>query len=160
MSGLGGLGAQTGHSIRVRLLLLALLPLGIVLPVLLAVLAIWGGDYLDRLQIAKVRADLAIAHGHYERGAGGIGRSVEGLAGSARLARVLDRSVSERNGAAAELLGSARVGMRLDFLYFLDVDRNSPAIDAWPVLAEAATGQAVTGTDVMSAEQLLSLIHI
>jgi len=24
------------------------------------VLAIWGGDYLDRLQIAKVRADLAI----------------------------------------------------------------------------------------------------
>ena len=83
MSGLGGLGAQGGRSIRVRLLLLALLPLGIVLPVLLAVLAIWGGDYLDRLQIAKVRADLAIAHGYYERVAEGVGRSVEGLAGSA-----------------------------------------------------------------------------
>ncbi len=154
MSGLGGLGAQGGRSIRVRLLLLALLPLGIVLPVLLAVLAIWGGDYLARLQIAKVRADLAIAHGYYERVAEGVGRSVEGLAGSARLARVLDQSARERNGAMAELLATAQAGMKLDFLYFLHVDRDSAAIAAWPVLAQAAAGQAVTGTDVMSAEQL------
>lgn len=157
MSGLGGLGAQKGRSIRVRLLLLALAPLGIVLPVLLAVLVVWGGDYLDRLQIAKVRADLAIAHGYYERVAEGVGRSVEGLAGSARLARVLDRSARERNGATAELLGNARAGMKLDFLYFLHVDRDSAAIAAWPVLAKAAAGQAVTGTDVMSAGQLESL---
>lgn len=154
MSGMVGLGAKGGRSIRVRLLLLALLPLGIVLPVLLAVLAIWGGDYLDRLQIAKVRADLAIAHGYYERVAEGVGRSVEGLAGSARLARVLDQSARERNGATAELLATARVGMKLDFLYFLHVDRDSAAIAAWPVLAQAAAGQAVTGTDVMSAGQL------
>ena len=52
MSGLGRLEAPRRRSIRVRLLLLALLPLGIVLPVLLAVLTIWGGDYLDRLLIA------------------------------------------------------------------------------------------------------------
>ena len=60
MSGMVGLGAKGGRSIRVRLLLLALLPLGIVLPVLLAVLAIWGGDYLDRLQIARSARTLAI----------------------------------------------------------------------------------------------------
>ena len=154
MPGLGGLKAAGRRSIRARLLLLALLPLGIVLPVLLAVLTIWGGDYLDRLLIAKVRADLAVAHGYYERVAEGVGRSVEGLAGSARLGRVLDQSASARNGAAAELLATARVGMKLDFLYFLDVDRNRAAIADWPVLAEAGTGQAVTGTDVMSAEQL------
>ncbi len=154
MSGLGRLEAPRRRSIRVRLLLLALLPLGIVLPVLLAVLTIWGGDYLDRLLIAKVRADLAVAHGYYERVAEGVGRSVEGLAGSARLARVLEHAASERDGAAAELLASARVGMKLDFLYFLDVDRNSAAIAAWPVLAVAGAGQALTGTDMMSAEQL------
>ena len=154
MPGLGGLKAAGRRSIRTRLLLLALLPLGIVLPVLLAVLTIWGGDYLDRLLIAKVRADLAVAHGYYERVAEGVGRSVEGLAGSARLGRVLDASASARNGAAAELLATARVGMKLDFLYFLDVDRNSAAIADWPVLAEAGAGQALTGTDVMSAEQL------
>jgi two-component system, NtrC family, sensor kinase len=152
--GLGGLKAPGRRSIRARLLLLALLPLGIVLPVLLAVLTIWGGDYLDRLLIAKVRADLAVAHGYYERVAEGVGRSVEGLAASARLGRVLDQSASARNGAAAELLATARVGMKLDFLYFLDVDRNRAAIADWPVLAEAAAGQAVTGTDVMSTEQL------
>ena len=155
MSGLGRLEAPPGRrSIRVRLLLLALLPLGIVLPVLLAVLTIWGGDYLDRLLIAKVRADLAVAHGYYERVAEGVGRSVEGLAGSARLARVLEQAAGERDGAAAELLASARVGMKLDFLYFLDVDRNSAAIAAWPVLAVAGAGHALTGTDMMSAEQL------
>jgi len=154
VSGLGRLEAPRRRSIRVRLLLLALLPLGIVLPVLLAVLTIWGGDYLDRLLIAKVRADLAVAHGYYERVAEGVGRSVEGLAGSARLARVLEHAAGERDGAAAELLAGARVGMKLDFLYFLDVDRNSAAIAAWPVLAVAGAGQALTGTDMMSAEQL------
>ncbi|HQU78348.1 MAG TPA: cache domain-containing protein [Azonexus sp.] len=154
MPGLGRLETSGRRSIRVRLLLLALLPLGIVLPVLLAVLSIWGGDYLDRLLIAKVRADLAVAHGYYERVAEGVGRSVEGLAGSARLARVLEHAASARDGAAAELLASARIGMKLDFLYFLDVDRNSAAIAAWPVLAVAGAGQALTGTDMMSAEQL------
>ena len=79
MSGLGRLEAPRRRSIRVRLLLLALLPLGIVLPVLLAVLTTWGDDYLDRLLIAKVRADLAVAHGYYERVAEGVGRAVEGL---------------------------------------------------------------------------------
>ena len=90
MSGLGAVEPTvSGHgrrSIRTRLLLLALLPLGVVLPLLLAVLIIWGGDYIDRLLITKVRADLAVAHGYYERVAEGIGRSVEGLAASERLA--------------------------------------------------------------------------
>ena len=92
MSGVGRLNeaATSGRrSIRIRLLLLALLPLAVVLPVLLAVLAIGGGDYLDRLLITKVRSDLAVAHGYFERVAEGVGRSVEGLAGSERLARIL-----------------------------------------------------------------------
>ena len=142
------------RSIRVRLLLLALLPLGIVLPVLLAVLTTWGDDYLDRLLIAKVRADLAVAHGYYERVAEGVGRSVEGLAGSTRLEAALARPAAERDSAAAQLLAGARQGMKLDFLYFLDVDRDRAAIAAWPVLARAATGLALSASDVMSADQL------
>jgi len=153
--GLGHLGATPGRrSIRVRLLLLALLPLGIVLPVLLAVLTIWGGDYLDRLLIAKVRADLAVAHGYFERVVEGVGRSVEGLAGSERLARALARPGSGPHDATGELLAGARQGMKLDFLYFLDVDRDRAAIAEWPVLAVAAAGQALTASDVMSAGQL------
>lgn len=154
MSGLGRLEAPRRRSIRVRLLLLALLPLGIVLPVLLAVLTTWGDDYLDRLLIAKVRADLAVAHGYYERVAEGVGRAVEGLAGSTRLEAVLARPAVARDGAVGELLAGARQGMKLDFLYFLDVDRDSAAIADWPVLSQAAAGQALTVSDVMSAEQL------
>ncbi|MDP3137509.1 MAG: two-component sensor histidine kinase, partial [Burkholderiaceae bacterium] len=84
--------------------MLALLPLGVVLPLLLAVLAIWGGDYFDRLLITKVRTDLAVAHGYFERVTDGVGRSVEGLANSARLARTLALPVDRREAAIAELL--------------------------------------------------------
>ena len=155
MPGLGRLEATPGRrSIRVRLLLLALLPLGIVLPVLLAVLTTWGDDYLDHLLIAKVRADLAVARSYYERVAEGVGRSVEGLAGSARLEAALARPGGERARATGELLAGARLSMQLDFLYFLDVDRDRAAIAAWPVLAAAAAGQALTANDVMSPEQL------
>jgi signal transduction histidine kinase len=143
-----------GRSIRVRLLLLALLPLAVVLPVLLMVLVVWGGDYLDRLLITKVRADLAVAHGYFERVSEGIGRSVEGLASSERLARTLSRPVVERIGATAQLLDDVRQGQKLDFLYFLDVDRNSLAVEDWAVLNSARKGQARTETDVFTAEQL------
>lgn len=166
MSGVGRLNEHpaTGRrSIRVRLLLLALLPLAVVLPVLLAVLAIWGGEYLDRLLITKVRADLAVAHGYFERVSEGIGRSVESLASSERLARTLSRPVAERIGATAQLLDDVRQGQKLDFLYFLDVDRapqeallegNSLATNAWAVLESAKNGRARTETDVFTTEQL------
>ena len=157
MSGVGRVTqpASPGRrSIRVRLLLLALLPLAVVLPVLLAVLAIGGGDYLDRLLITKVRSDLAVAHGYFERVAEGVGRSVEGLAGSERLARILAQPSAERIGATATLLDHARQGQKLDFLYFLDVDRNSLAAEAWAVLVSAQNGQARTEADVFSAAQL------
>ncbi|MGE5946268.1 MAG: two-component sensor histidine kinase, partial [Betaproteobacteria bacterium] len=147
-------GPPGQRSIRVRLLLLALLPLGVVLPVLLAVLAIWGGDHIDRLLIAKVRADLAVAHGYYERVAEGVGRSVEGLAGSARLAGTLAPAAQAR---MEPLLAGARQELRLDFLYFLDVDRDSAALDAWPALAAARAGKAATETDVFTTGQLALL---
>jgi two-component system NtrC family sensor kinase len=145
------------RSIRVRLLLLALLPLGVVLPALLAILAVWGGDYVDRLLVARVRTDLAAAHGYYERVAEGVGRSVEALAGSARMAGVLANSDGARQAVVERLLGEARPGLKLDFLYFLDVDRDSAALQAWPALLEAAAGRARTETDVFSAQQLVLL---
>jgi signal transduction histidine kinase len=121
---------------------------------LLTVLVVWGGDYLDRLLITKVRADLAVAHGYFERVSEGIGRSVEGLASSERLARTLSRPAEERIGATAQLLDDVRQGQKLDFLYFLDVDRNSLAVEDWAVLNSAKKGQARTETDIFTAEQL------
>ena len=82
---------------------------------------------------------------------------MEGLAGSERLARILAQPGAERIGATATLLDSARKGQKLDFLYFLDVDRNSLAAEAWAVLVSAQNGQARTEADVFSAAQLQRL---
>ena len=145
------------RSIRVRLLLLALLPLGIVLPLLVTVLAIWGGDYLDRLLVTKVQADLAVAHGYYERVAEGVGRSVEGLAGSARLAGALQRPGGQRAAAVSSVLDNVRRGQKLDFLDFFAVDRSAAEASAWPVIKAALAGTAGTGTELFSAAQLAAL---
>jgi len=82
---LGTLIPPARRSIRTRLLLLALLPLGIVLPLIMAALAYWGGDYFDQLLNTKVRSDLAVANSYYERAAEGVGRSVAGQAAANRV---------------------------------------------------------------------------
>ncbi|WP_226406549.1 cache domain-containing protein [Dechloromonas denitrificans] len=142
------------RSVRVRLLLLALLPLGIALPAMVAVLASWGGDYFDRLLVTKVRADLAVAHGYFERVSDGLGRSVEGLAGSARLVRALTLPAKPQEAALADLLDGARAAQRLDFLHFLPVDRSTRLAAIWPVIGAARQGVARTETEIFSADQL------
>ena len=80
MHRLGGIKRMSAHgwrapSIRLRLLALALAPLAMVLPVLVGILASWGSEYFDRLMVTKVRSDLAVAHGYFDRVEAGVGRS-------------------------------------------------------------------------------------
>nr|MBL8410202.1 cache domain-containing protein [Dechloromonas sp.] len=157
MSGLGRLTPGPRRTIRVRLLLLALLPLGVVLPILLAVLAIWGGDYFDRLLIAKVRADLAVAHGYYERVTEGVGNAVEGLAASAQLHRTLALPANSRSDALTELLERARKEQGLDFLHFMPLDQRRDPVVAWPVVRSAVGGRARTETALFPADELTAL---
>ena len=95
MPGLGRVEPPSRRSFRVRLLLLALLPLGVVLPLLLAVLAIWGGDYFDRLLTTKVRTDLAVAHDYCDQPH--MGRDMRRLAG-APLGRIVVASRQPKPG--------------------------------------------------------------
>ena len=117
-------------------------------------LAIWGGDYFDRLLTTKVRTDLAVAHGYFERVTDAVGSSVEGLANSVRLGRALVQPADRRAGAIAELLAEVRLGQRLDFLRFLDVDRSNRVAVDWPVIKAALAGVARTETEIFSAAQL------
>ena len=157
MPGLGSLAAPRRRSIRVRLLLLALLPLGVVLPLLLTGLAVWGGNYLDGLLIAKVRADLAVAHGYFERVSEGVGRSVEGLAGSGRLLQRLEgRSLERKEGLDALLLQAQRE-QQLDFLHFFDLQASRQEAIAWPIIQAALGGKARTATELFSANRLADL---
>ncbi|HJW24897.1 MAG TPA: cache domain-containing protein [Rhodocyclaceae bacterium] len=167
---LGRPGAAAGgpvRSIRVRLLLLALLPLGVVLPVLLAVLAIWGGEYFDRLLVTKVRSDLAVAHGYFERVEEGVGRSVEGLAASERLARALATEGRAGREAAVDLLLESRQRLQLDFVHFLDTEGRvrlatgtlptGLSFGDWPVVRTARGQQARTEVDVFPAALLAGI---
>jgi two-component system NtrC family sensor kinase len=57
----------TAWPIRRKLQAMVLLPLVVVLPLLGLILLVWGNVALDRMLITKVRADLAVAHGYFDR---------------------------------------------------------------------------------------------
>jgi signal transduction histidine kinase len=150
------------QSIRRRLLVLALLPLGVVLPLLLIILSQWGSAYLDRLLVAKVGADLGIANSYYERVSAGIGTAVEGLAASARLARQAKATPAER-AALHRWLDDERRRLKLDFLHLLDNDAcastyaGTPCFAGWEVVNQARRGQPRTDNDIFPPELLAAI---
>lgn len=77
-------------SIRGKLLALVLLPLAGVLPLLGIILLWWSSEALDRVLVTKVRADLAVAHGYFERVRSAVTASAGAMSESHALRRVLD----------------------------------------------------------------------
>jgi len=145
------------RSLRTRLLLLALLPLGVVLPLLVAVLAWWGGDYFDRLLVTKVRSDLAVAHGYFDRVSDGVGHSLAALAESERLARALRLAPTSRDRAISALLTTTQGERRLDFLHFVTVDREPGDRPPRPAIAAARAGSPLTTTEILAPDELAAL---
>jgi signal transduction histidine kinase len=166
--GVGGLGIFRGiaarfrGSLRFKLLALALGPLLVAVPILIGILVGWGAVYYDRLLITKVQSDLAVAHGYFDQVKEGVGRRVESLAGSERLARAL----RERPGAAAlsELLREMQQQLRIDFLILLDGNGRVRAATGgpvpgssyaeWEIVRRALAGHAETEVDILDAVQL------
>ena len=144
MNLLRALTTRSRGSLRVRLLALALLPLLIAGPLLLAMLAAWGSAYYDRLLIGKIRSDLAVAHGYFEQVRDGVGRQIEALAGSERLARAR----RERPSSVAALLADARERLKVDFLLLLDSDGRVIATSQGGAGGSAHGGHIAPGTAV------------
>jgi two-component system NtrC family sensor kinase len=147
-----GLAARFRGSLRFKLLALALGPLLLAVPILVGILIAWGAVYYDRLLITKVQSDLAVAHGYFDQVKQGVGRRVETLAGSERLARAL----REQPGPAAlgEMLRELQPRLQVDFLILLDSNgrvraaSSGPALgrdySEWPVARRALAGHAET----------------
>ncbi len=169
MRGVGSLGIfsrlrERFHgSLRFKLLALALGPLLVAVPILIGILAGWGAVYYDRLLITKVRSDLAVAHGYFEQVKDGVGRRVEALAGSERLARAL-RARSPVSATTA-LLHEARAQLGVDFLILLDAEGRVRAASGGPTagmaypLAAARLKQpdARTEVDIFAAGVLAAI---
>ncbi|TVT72121.1 MAG: HAMP domain-containing protein [Denitromonas halophila] len=159
---LSALRARFSASVRAKLLALVLAPLLIGVPVLLALVWTWGNDTYERLLKAKVQADLVIAHEYFDRVQQGVGRDLQALAGSSRLAADFPDGTPQ---AMTELLASMGVRYGLDFLHLLDT-RGRPMASAraplgplpdrtrWSAVAAAVSGAAHTSIEVFNPEEL------
>jgi two-component system, NtrC family, sensor kinase len=126
-------GAFSRLSIRNKLLVMVLLPLVVVLPLLGAGLLWWANTALDALLRTKVRSDLAVAHGYFERVLGEIGASTTGVAESAALLQALQAGAAD----VEPLLADRAARERLDFMRLLTPDASLTDATAVAVLEPA-----------------------
>ena len=114
-----GPGRFARLSIRNKLLAMVLLPLVGVLPLLGAFLMWWGSEALHRMLLTKVRSDLAVAHGYFDRVLGEVGASATGVAESAMLLQAMQHRDAT---LAPTLLARLALRERLDFINLLPPD--------------------------------------
>jgi len=136
------------HSVRLRLLVLALAPLMVLLPLVLFLgMTRWSADY-DDLLIAKVESDLRIAEQYLARILSNTGDDLSSLASSVKFAETLAAGTAQRTS----FFSQARTAGGLDFLYYLPPGNSEQM--AWPVIAAAFEGRAGTEIDVFGASDL------
>ena len=150
------------RSVRVRLLVIALLPMLVLLPVLLGT-AVWRwSGKVDDLLTVKVNGDLTMAHQYMARLRENSGDRIESLGASVAFAEGMAKS-----GTASAFLERRRRALGFDFLYV--VTRNGRIIPSdtpaaldftardWPVVRAALDGTTRSAVDVFDHEQLMGL---
>lgn len=110
--------AMSDWPIRRKLQAMVLLPLVVVLPLLGLILLLWGNVALDRMLITKVRADLAVAHGYFDRVLTEVAASTGAIADSHALHQALAgwQAGQPPPPGLAELLGRFKQREGLDFI--------------------------------------------
>lgn len=139
------------NSVRVRLLVIALLPMLVLLPLMLgSTMWRWSGK-IDQILITKVNGDLTIADQYLARLLETSGERLDAVAQSVAL-----RDALGRPAALTALLARKRAELDLDFLYLTD-GRDGPAGFApadWPVIAGALAGHWQSAVDVLGPARL------
>lgn len=145
-------------SVRVRLLVIAILPMLVVLPLLLGVtIARWSAKF-DELLIAKVNGELTIAHQYLESILETSGERVQALGNSVAFERTVDTGDTN---TISRFLDRQRAELGLDFLYLIQEPgagnpdfRDKGRFSDWPVVASALSGRPQTGIDLLPAADL------
>jgi two-component system NtrC family sensor kinase len=150
-----------GRSVRFRLLAIALLPMLVILPLLLAVVVIRWNEKFNATLISKVNGDLTIAHQYLARILEYTGEHLQAIGLSARFR---DVASTQRNADMSLLLEDSRKALRLDFLYLANSDgkivASAPRIVSasirsdWPVVASALKGSPSTAIDLFTNDEL------
>ncbi|MCA0942191.1 cache domain-containing protein [Salipiger pacificus] len=139
-------------SVRLRLLILALAPLVVLMPLLLLLgMTRWTEDY-DNVLAANVQSDLRIAEQYLSQLMARTGEELSGVSGSVAFAEAFADGVPDR-----QFLLNKRSELLLDFLYYLPAAEVPEAAADWPVIAAAGQGKTRTAIDIFPAEALAAL---
>jgi two-component system NtrC family sensor kinase len=154
-----------GVNIRRKLLAMVLLPLVVVLPLLGLFLLWWGNVAFDRLLVTKVRADMAVAHGYFDRVLGEVGTGIGAVADSHALQLALTAPAAEPPDIVP-LLQRFRAQAGLDFVNLRAPDGSLRYTDSGPATGRdapspacvaAASGGEGTSVEVLLPQQLAPL---
>jgi two-component system NtrC family sensor kinase len=130
-------------SIRHKLLALGLMPLLLALPLMAAILVVWGDSALDALLITKIRSDLGVARGYFDRVQAEVGASTLAVAQSHALVDALGR---DDRSALARLLARAKQQHALEFLELLPPDAGAAAATEHSPTEGLARVELIEGT--------------
>ena len=145
------LGWPVLRSVRVRLMVIALLPMLVLLPLMLgSTMLRWSGK-IDDILITKVNGDLTIAEQYLARLMELSGERLDAVAGSVTLRDALDGA-----GRLDALLAERREALQLDFLYLTTGETGPRGFvpDDWPVVRAALDGRAESAIDILSGAAL------
>lgn len=148
------------NSVRTRLLMIALLPMLLLMPMFGAVIILNWSTRFDELLIAKVNGELTIAHQHLEALKERAFENVQALGASAAFLQ------ASQNDRLPDLLEQQRQKNGFDFLYHISPDGNvvsaqsvsAPAFPAyWPIVQSAIQGVAGTEIDIFDTQVLTEI---
>lgn len=154
------------HSVRYRLLAIALLPMLVILPLLLGISIYRWNAKFDAALISKVHDDLTIAHQYLLRILDNVEGDLVSVTTSARLQDVLSKDGSGQG--LADLLADTARASRFDFLYIVGDDgtviaSGYPLASSrslrlnWPTIRAALDGRAETSLDRFDAAELSAI---
>ncbi|KSV66781.1 hypothetical protein N182_34755 [Sinorhizobium sp. GL2] len=151
------------RSVRYRLLAIALVPMLVVLPLLLAIGIYRWNDRFDAVTIAKVNDDLTIARQYLSRILESTENRLIAVGESERFRQLLRAGRSADHAFPAYLEATSRQD-GFDFLYVVADDGENLANDRaaspaalrsdWPVIVSALAGRSKTAIDVFAASEL------
>ncbi|MEE3070281.1 MAG: two-component sensor histidine kinase, partial [Pseudomonadota bacterium] len=149
------------NTVRLRLLIIALLPILILLPLFLATTVTNWKEQLNQVLTAKVSNELTVARQHLNGLTERRSAAISALARSAEFRKLMNDTAVLSN-----YLEGQRIRLGFDFLYYVTPDGNVvqggsymalPDQRNWPVVNAALNGQMRASIDVMNQRDMLAL---
>lgn len=135
------------NSVRIRLMILALAPMVLLMPLMLFLgMTRWTADY-DQVLIANVESDLRIAEQYLSRLMVETGEELQAVAGSVEFAQAAKADFDA-------FFDAKRAALGLDFLYYLSPADADGLRGNWPVIDMAANGTSRTEIDIFAGPDL------